>query len=223
MKKPKQALKCEEARWYIGIIAASTAVITVFIANMYGSVGEALRHAFFQVSSIITTTGFATTNFDLWPAVPKGILVLLMLIGACAGSTGGGIKVSRLIILVKSIGKELKQIIHPKNITKIRLDGKVVEHDTVRSVNVFLVTYLLIFAVSVLLISIDNKDLVTNFTAVAATFNNIGPGLAQVGPIENFGCFSNFSTVILTIDMLAGRLEIFPLLILFMRDTWKRF
>ncbi len=190
---------------------------------MYGSVGEALRHAFFQVSSIITTTGFATTNFDLWPAVPKGILVLLMLIGACAGSTGGGIKVSRLIILVKSIGKELKQIIHPKNITKIRLDGKVVEHDTVRSVNVFLVTYLLIFAVSVLLISIDNKDLVTNFTAVAATFNNIGPGLAQVGPIENFGCFSNFSTVILTIDMLAGRLEIFPLLILFMRDTWKRF
>lgn len=223
MKKPKQALKREEARWYIGIIAASTAVITVFIANMYGSVGEALRHAFFQVSSIITTTGFATTNFDLWPAVPKGILVLLMLIGACAGSTGGGIKVSRLIILVKSIGKELKQIIHPKNITKIRLDGKVVEHDTVRSVNVFLVTYLLIFAVSVLLISIDNKDLVTNFTAVAATFNNIGPGLAQVGPIENFGCFSNFSTVILTIDMLAGRLEIFPLLILFMRDTWKRF
>ncbi len=223
MKKPKQALKCEEARWYIGIIAASTAVITVFIANMYGSVGEALRHAFFQVSSIITTTGFATTNFDLWPAVPKGILVLLMFIGACAGSTGGGIKVSRLIILVKSIGKELKQIIHPKNITKIRLDGKVVEHDTVRSVNVFLVTYLLIFAVSVLLISIDNKDLVTNFTAVAATFNNIGPGLAQVGPIENFGCFSNFSTVILTIDMLAGRLEIFPLLILFMRDTWKRF
>ena len=223
MKKTKQALKCEEARWYIGIIAASTAVITVFIANMYGSVGEALRHAFFQVSSIITTTGFATTNFDLWPAVPKGILVLLMLIGACAGSTGGGIKVSRLIILVKSIGKELKQIIHPKNITKIRLDGKVVEHDTVRSVNVFLVTYLLIFAVSVLLISIDNKDLVTNFTAVAATFNNIGPGLAQVGPIENFGCFSNFSTVILTIDMLAGRLEIFPLLILFMRDTWKRF
>ncbi len=161
MKKPKQALKCEEARWYIGIIAASTAVITVFIANMYGSVGEALRHAFFQVSSIITTTGFATTNFDLWPAVPKGILVLLMLIGACAGSTGGGIKVSRLIILVKSIGKELKQIINPKNITKIRLDGKVVEHDTVRSVNVFLVTYLLIFAVSVLLISIDNKDLVT--------------------------------------------------------------
>ncbi len=223
MRHPKQALKCEEARWYIGIIAVSTGIITIFITNMYGSVGEALRHAFFQVSSIITTTGFATTDFNLWPAIAKTILVMLMFIGACAGSTGGGIKVSRLIILVKTIRKELKQILHPKNVTKIRLDGKIVEHDTVRSVNVFLVAYFLIFAASVLLISVDNKDLVTNFTAVAATFNNIGPGLEMVGPTQNFGCFSDFSTFILTIDMLAGRLEIFPLFILFMRDTWKRF
>lgn len=223
MKRPIQALKCEEARWYIGIIAASTVAITVFITNIYGSVGTALRHAFFQVSSIITTTGYATTDFDLWPEVPRVILVMLMFVGACAGSTGGGIKVSRLIILVKSVGKELKQIIHPKNVRKIQLDGKVVEHETVRSVNVFMVAYFLIFAFSVLLISIDNTDLVTNFTAVAATFNNIGPGLGMVGPTGNFGIFSNFSTLVLTIDMLAGRLEIFPLLILFMRDTWKKF
>ncbi len=222
-RKPRQALKCEEARWYVGIIAVSTGIITVFIANMYGSVGEALRHAFFQVSSIITTTGYATTDFNLWPEIPRVILVMLMFIGACAGSTGGGIKVSRMIILVKSIGKELKQIIHPNTLAKIRLDGKVVEHETVRSVNVFLVAYFLIFAISVLLISIDNKDLISNFTAVAATFNNIGPGLELVGPTQNFGVYSDFSTFVLTIDMLAGRLEIFPLLILFMKDTWKRF
>ena len=222
-RKPRQALKCEEARWYVGIIAVSTGIITVFIANMYGSVGEALRHAFFQVSSIITTTGYATTDFNLWPEIPRVILVMLMFIGACAGSTGGGIKVSRLIILIKSIGKELKQIIHPNTLAKIRLDGKVVEHETVRSVNVFLVAYFLIFAVSVLLISIDNKDFISNFTAVAATFNNIGPGLELVGPTQNFGVYSDFSTFVLTIDMLAGRLEIFPLLILFMKDTWKRF
>ena len=172
---------------------------------------------------LLPPPGFATTDFNLWPAIAKTILVMLMFIGACAGSTGGGIKVSRLIILVKTIRKELKQILHPKNVTKIRLDGKIVEHDTVRSVNVFLVAYFLIFAASVLLISVDNKDLVTNFTAVAATFNNIGPGLEMVGPTQNFGCFSDFSTFILTIDMLAGRLEIFPLFILFMRDTWKRF
>lgn len=223
VRKPKQALKVEEARYYLGIIAVTTAIITFFIASNYDSIAEALRHAAFQVASIITTTGFATTDFNMWPQVPRTILVLLMFIGACAGSTGGGIKVSRFVILMKTVGKELKQFVHPKNVKKIQMDGRVIEHEVVRSVNVFLVSYVLIFAFSVLLIGFDNKDLITNFTAVAATFNNIGPGLELVGPTENFGIFSDGAKIVLIFDMLAGRLEIFPLLLLFVRDTWKKF
>ena len=223
VKKPKQALKSEEVRWYLGIIAATTAIITYFIANSYGSIGEAIRHAFFQVSSIITTTGYATTDFNLWSEVPKTILVMLMFVGACAGSTGGGIKVSRLVILLKTVSKELKQYIHPKGVKKIQMDGRVIEHETIRSVNVFLITYVLIFSFSVLLVGFDGKDLITNFTAVAATFNNIGPGLELVGPTQNFGLFSDGAKLVLIFDMLAGRLEIFPLLLLFVRDTWRRF
>ena len=223
VRKPKQALKVEEARYYLGIIAVTTAIITFFIASNYDSIAEDLRHAAFQVASIITTTGFATTDFNMWPQVPKTILVLLMFIGACAGSTGGGIKVSRFVILMKTVGKELKQFVHPKNVKKIQMDGRVIEHEVVRSVNVFLVSYVLIFAFSVLLIGFDNKDLITNFTAVAATFNNIGPGLELVGPTENFGIFSDGAKIVLIFDMLAGRLEIFPLLLLFVRDTWKKF
>lgn len=223
VRKPKQAFKMEEVRYYLGIIFVTTTVITVIIANHYDTIADALRHAAFQVASIITTTGFATTDFNMWPQVPKTILVLLMFVGACAGSTGGGMKVSRFVILMKTVGKELKQFVHPKNIKKIQMDGRVIEHEVVRSVNVFLVSYVMIFAFSVLIIGFDNKDLITNFTAVAATFNNIGPGLELVGPTENFGIFSSGAKIVLMFDMLAGRLEIFPLLLLFVRDTWKKF
>ena len=223
MKKPKEALRCEEARWYLGIIATSILVITFFVRDFFDSLFLAFHHVAFQVASIITTTGFATVDFNLWPTVPKTILVLLMFIGACAGSTGGGIKVSRVVLLFRSLTKELSQSLHPNQVRKIHFEGRAVDHVVLRSVNVFMAAYILIFAISVLLIGIDNFDLVTNFTAVAATLNNIGPGLELVGPAQNFGLFSNFSKLVLTFDMLAGRLELFPLLLLFYRGTWKRF
>lgn len=223
MKKPKEALRCEEARWYLGIIATSILVITFFVRDFFDSLFLAFHHVAFQVASIITTTGFATVDFNLWPTIPKTILVLLMFIGACAGSTGGGIKVSRVVLLFRSLTKELSQSLHPNQVRKIHFEGRAVDHVVLRSVNVFMAAYILIFAISVLLIGIDNFDLVTNFTAVAATLNNIGPGLELVGPAQNFGLFSNFSKLVLTFDMLAGRLELFPLLLLFYRGTWKRF
>lgn len=223
IRKPKQAFQCEEARWYLAIIASSTVIITMFIKDVYPTLLQAFHHAAFQVASIITTTGFATSDFNTWPEVPKTILVMLMFVGACAGSTGGGIKVSRLILLLRTVSKELFQFIHPNGIRKIKLEGRVVEHETMRSVNVFLVAYVLIFSFSVLLVGFDDFDLVTNFTAVAATLNNIGPGLELVGPTQNFAMFSDGSKLILIFNMLAGRLEIFPLLLLFVRDTWKRF
>lgn len=223
IRKFRQAFKMEEVRWYLIIIAVSIGIVTVNSISLYGTLEETFRHAAFQVASIITTTGYATTNFDVWPQSSRTILVLLMFIGACAGSTGGGIKVSRIIVLAKTVRKELIQFLHPRAVGKIKMDGKVVEHEVVRSINVFMVAYVLLFALSVLLISVDNQDLVTNFTAVAATFNNIGPGLELVGPTQNFGLFSNFSKLVLTFDMLAGRLEIFPILILFSRETWKKF
>ena len=218
----KEAAKSAEVRIYFAIILCSIILITINISGMFPSVWKALQQSAFQVGSIITTTGFATTDFDLWPSFSKTILVLLMFIGACAGSTGGGIKVSRIVILFKSILKELDVIVHPHNVKKLKMDGRIVEHSVVRSVNVFLVSYLFIFAISVLLISLDNFDFTTNFTAVAATINNIGPGLEMVGPTQNFGMFSNFSKIVLTFDMLVGRLELFPLLILFSKNTWTK-
>ena len=182
---------------------------------MSTSAVNAITDSAFQVASIITTTGFSTTDFNLWPEASKTILVILMFIGACAGSTGGGIKVSRFIILIKSLGKETDSYIHPKIIKKIKMDGKPVEHEVVRSVNVYFLTFIIIFTVSVLLVSLENKDFTTNFTAVAATINNVGPGLSKVGPICNFGGFSALSKYVMMFDMLAGRLELFPLLILF--------
>lgn len=221
--KPLQALKSEEARWYLAVIAVTIGIIAFNIRHIYPSVVEAVRHSAFQVASIITTTGFATTDFNIWPQVPKTILVMLMFLGACAGSTGGGIKVSRFVILLKTVKKELEQFIHPKSVRKIALDGKAVEHEVVRSINVFMVAYVMVFSFSVLLIGFDDHDLITNFTAVAATLNNIGPGLELVGPTQNFGIFSDGAKVILIFDMLAGRLELFPLLLLFMPRVWKKF
>lgn len=223
MRKMKQAAKNEEVRWYLLIIAGAIALITIDIFSIYGNIGTAVQQSAFQVASIITTTGFATTDFNIWPQVSKTILVMLMFIGACAGSTGGGIKVSRFIILIKTVKKELHQFLHPRNVRKVKMDGKMIEHEVVRQTNVFMVAYVFIFAFSVLILAIDKKDLITNFTAVAATFNNIGPGLELVGPIANFSIFSNPAKLILTFDMLAGRLEIFPLLLLFVKDTWKKF
>ena len=218
----RQAARCEEARWYTVIIALSTAAIFVNTLHLFETAEQAFRHALFQVGSIITTTGFATTDFDLFPALSKTILILLMFIGACAGSTGGGIKVSRIVILIKSSFNEIARIIHPRTVKKVRLEGKVVEHSTMRSVNTFLVSYLGIFVVSLLLISLDNFDFTTNFSAVAATINNIGPGLELVGPSKNFQNYSDLSKLILSFDMLAGRLEIFPILALLSPQTWTR-
>ncbi len=222
IRKPKDALRCEEMRGYLGIILVSTLLITWNIRGMFPNILTALRHAAFQVGSIITTTGYSTTDFDLWPGFSKTILVSLMFIGACAGSTGGGIKVSRIAIAVKTVNKELSSLIHPRNVKVLKYEGKPIEHTVLRSINTYLVAYILIFVVSLLLISLDNFDLTTNFTAIAATLNNIGPGLEKVGPTCNFGIFSPFNKYILMFDMLAGRLELFPMLLLFSPRTWMR-
>lgn len=213
----------EEVRAYFLIIAASIAVIAVMIKDIYGSIWTAVQQAAFQVGSIITTTGYATTDFNMWPEVPRTILVLLMFVGACAGSTGGGIKVSRLVILMKTVKKEFHTMLHPRSLRKLQMDGHLLEHETIRATNVFFATYILIFVLSVLLVGFDGHDLITNFTSVAATLNNIGPGLELVGPTQNFSVFSNGSKLVLIFDMLVGRLEIFPLLLLFVSDTWKKF
>lgn len=221
-KKIKDAFHMEEVRWYFFIILAAAGAIIYDTRHMYATLGETVRHAFFQVGAIITTTGYATTDFDLWPAMSKTILVVLMFIGACAGSTSGGMKVSRLVILLKTIKKELSLIIHPREIRKIRMDGHVVEHSTLRSANVYLVIYFVMLLGSLLCISINEFDFTTNFTAVVSALNNIGPGLNLVGPTMNFSIFSSFSKFVLMFDMLAGRLELFPVLVLFMPATWKK-
>ena len=211
----KKALSMEEVRAYFGIILTAIVIITINIYSMCSGVWDAVTKSAFQVGSIITTTGFATTDFNIWPQTSKTILVLLMFVGACAGSTGGGIKVSRFVILIKTVIKELNSYIHPRSVRKIKVEGKTVEHEVIRSVNVYIITYILVFVASVFLVSIEGKDLTTNFTAVAATFNNIGPGLELVGPTQNFEHFNVFSKLVMIFDMLAGRLELFPLLLLF--------
>ena len=218
--KLRKALGMEEVRWYFIIIFAAVAFITFNILPMYGTFFESLTHAAFQVGTIITTTGFATTDFNLWPAASRTTLVLLMFIGACAGSTGGGIKVSRIVILIKTLGKELNSYIHPKSVRKVKFEGSPVEHEVLRSINVYFITYMILFAGSIFLVSLENQDLVTTFTAVTATFNNIGPGLEKVGPIGSFAFFTDFSKWVMIFDMLAGRLELFPLLILFHPTPW---
>ena len=223
MKRAKQLRYAEEVWGYLAIIGVSIAAIAWNIRHLYGTLEETLRHAAFQVATIITTTGYSTTDFDQWPEFSRTILVILMFIGACAGSTGGGLKVSRVLILCKTIRQEFHYFLHPREVRVLRMEGRPLEGDTVRSVNVYLVTYVLMFTASVLLVSLDNKDLITTFTAVATTFNNVGPGLAGVCPLQNFSHFSDFSKIIMTFDMLAGRLELFPVLLIFFPRTWKRF
>lgn len=222
-KKFKAAFHIEEIRYYFGIILASIILIAINTRHMFSGFAQAFQQSAFQVGSIITTTGYSTTDFNQWPALSKTILVLLMFIGACAGSTGGGIKVSRIVLLLKAARKEFQLYLHPNAVKKIKMDQKTVSHETLRSTNIFLSVYLIIFCGSVLLISLDNFDLITNFTSVAATLNNIGPGLEIVGPMGNFSSFSYLSKSVLIFDMLAGRLEIFPLLLLFFKNTWKKF
>lgn len=222
-KRFKLAFSMSEVKAYLIIILVAIVLIAFNIRGMYGTTEEAVRYSAFQVGTIITTTGYATTDFDKWPAFSQSILVLLMMCGACAGSTGGGIKVSRIVLLFKTIHKELSKIIHPRFIKKIQFDGVSVAHETVRNTNVFIAVYCVIFALSVLCISVDNHDFTTNFTAVTATINNIGPGLSLVGPTQNFSFFSPFSKIVLIFDMLAGRLELFPMLLLFAPHVWKRY
>ena len=221
MRRFKQAITHEEMRVYFIIIITAVSLIVINIRDYFDTIGDCIRHAFFQVASIMTTAGFSSADFNLWPDTSKTVLVLLMFIGACAGSTGGGIKVSRFIILVKTMIKEITSFLHPRSVKKIKVEGKALEHETLRATNVFIITYFLIFSVSVLLISFEGKGLVTNFTAVAASLNNIGPGLDMVGPMSNFGHFTAFSKYILMFNMIAGRLELFPMLLLFCPSVWK--
>ncbi len=222
MRKFKDALKMEEPRTYFGIIIVSIILITINVAPMFSGIGEAIKHSAFQVGSIITTTGYSTVDFDLWPSFSKTVIVILMLCGSCAGSTGGGIKVSRIIILLKSIVKEIKIAAHPRSTLKIKLNGRFVEHETIRAVNVYFASYMVIAFLSVLIISLDNFDFTTNFTAVISAISNIGPGLGKVGPVCNFSIYSPLSTTVLIFDMLIGRLEIFPILVLFSTSSWKK-
>ena len=211
-----------EVRTLLVIVAVATGVIMLNISDMFAGTEEAFRHSFFTVLTLISTSGYSTTDFNLWPEISRVIIILVMFIGGCAGSTAGGIKVSRILILCKGAVKELGQMLHPKQVKKVTLDSRPVEHEVVRSVNAYIVCYVLIFAISMILVSFDNHDLITNFTSVLATLNNIGPGLEGVGPTQNFAFFSLPTKIVLIIDMLAGRLELFPMLLLFNPSTWKR-
>ncbi len=217
----RKIFQIEEIRCYLVIIFLSTAAIAVNILSICEGVFDAVTKSAFQVASIISTAGFSTADFDLWPATSRTILVILMFIGACAGSTGGGMKVSRFIIMFKTIYKELNSYIHPHSVVRIKMDDKPVEHDVVRSVNVYFFTFIVVYVASLLLISFEGYDLTTNFTAVASCINDVGPGLSMVGPTQNFSCFNTLSKYVLMFDMLAGRLELFPLLILFHPAAWK--
>lgn len=220
--KLREALRSEEVRAYLVIILASVLLITWNIAGSFSSIFSAFQQAAFQVVSIMTTAGFSTLDSDLWPSFSKWILTTLMFVGACAGSTGGGLKVSRIVIAVKNVFKELQSLILPRSVKVVRFEGKAVEDATIRCLGAYFTVYALIFFVSVIILSLDGHDMETNFTAVAATFNNIGPGFSDVGASCNFGFYSPLSKFVMMFDMLAGRLELFPMLMLFSPRTWAK-
>lgn len=222
VRRFREVLHSEELWAYAAIVAASVLAIAVDILHMYDSFAQSLRYSFFQVSSIITTTGYATADFNLWPTFSKGILVVLMFIGACAGSTGGGIKVARIVILAKTSWGDMRKMLHPNAITTTRFEGKALTDKHIRSVHLFLTVYLLVFTASFLLLCLERFDLVTTFTALTACINNIGPGLEVVGPMGNFSPFSWWAKLLLSFNMLVGRLEIFPMLLLFAPSIWTR-
>ena len=222
LRQWKSVWQDEELRLYLGTFAVSTVLIVLNLGGYYKTLGETVRHAAFQVSSIMTTTGFSTTDFDLWPAFSRALLLCLMLIGASAGSTGGGLKFGRLLLLGKALRRNIRKMLHPQQIQVVRLNGHRVDEKILSGTTVYLTAYVMIVVVSFLLISFDNFSLMTNLSAVVSCFNNIGPGLELVGPMCNFSLFSPFSKLILIVDMLAGRLEVFPILVLFSRNTWRR-
>jgi len=216
-----KAFKMSEIKVYLAVVAVTTGIICFSVMGTYGNFGEAIRHSFFQVSTIITTTGFATTDFDMWPSVAKFLLLALMIIGACASSTGGGIKIARFQIMFKTVKREINSYIHPKTVKKIHIDGKPIDTDVERSVALYFFIYIVIFAVSMFIVSFEGHDLVTIFSSVAATFNNIGPGLSLVGPTQNYAFFSNVSKWVFIFDMLAGRLELMPIIVFLTPTTYK--
>lgn len=223
LRRFKEALLGEELWIYVGTIVVSVAIITWNTAPLYhGHIRQAIHDAAFSVSSIITTTGFATVNFDHWPQLSRTILVVLMIMGASAGSTGGGTKVARILILLKSLGARLHQSLHPRSVKLVRVDGQTVSDETIQGVYTYMTAYCAIAVISVLLLTLDNLSLETNLTAILACLNNIGPGLGEVGPAGNYAHFSDLSKIVLMLDMLLGRLEIFPMLMLVYPGTWKR-
>lgn len=221
-KKFWDVFKSTELKAYLGILFAAILAITINIKDMYGDFFVALRHAAFQVASIMSSTGFSTADYNVWHGFSKTVLVTVMMIGACAGSTGGGIKVFRITVLLKTLKKELETSVHSRSVKKIKIDGRILNHEVVRAVNVFMVAYIVLFFCSMLIISMENYDFTTNFTAIAAMINNTGPGLEAVGPTQNFGKFHVLTKCVCILDMLAGRLELFPVLILFTPSTWKK-
>lgn len=220
-RKFKQSLKFEELWIYLGIVAVSTAIIAFNISSIYKPY-DAFHQSFFYVSSIISTTGFGLTDVNKWPELSKTVIIILTFIGASAGSTGGGFKISRIILLFKEVRKDFSLLVHPRNVKLVKMDGKAVNHDIMRTTSMYLVLYIGVFAISFLLVSIDNMDFTTSFTAVAANLNNTGPGLGAVGPVGNYADFSILSKIVFIFDMLAGRLEIYPLLLLFAPSAWKK-
>ena len=212
----------EELRTYIAIILTATAIIFIDLREVIVDGADRLRHTVFQIGSLMTTTGFSSYDFDLWPQTSKTVLIILMVIGACAGSTGGGIKVSRMIIGIKAVFKEITSYLHPRSVKKVKMDGKLIEHEVVRATNVYFMTYILVFFISVFIVSFEDKSMVTNFTAVLASLNNVGPGFEGAGPTQNFGSFTVLSKYVLMFDMLAGRLELFPILMLLCPSIWRK-
>ena len=222
LRQWKNVFRDEELRLYIGIILGAIVLIVLDLRGYYGSLGETVRHAAFQVGSIITTTGFATTDFDLWPSFSKTVLLCLMVVGASAGSTGGGLKVSRILLLLETLGRNIRQTLSPRKIEAVRNNGQVVSERILDNTNAYLAAYVVIIFGVFTVISLDGFSVGTNFSATLACFNNIGPGLESVGPTCNFGAFSPLSKLVLSFAMLAGRLEIFPILVLFSRNSWSR-
>lgn len=222
LRKFKAVFKNEELRLYFGIAASSIVLIAINISCMYNTVYEAVHHAAFQVVSIMTTTGYGTVDFEQWPAFSKAILLSLMFIGASAGSTGGGLKVSRVLLLMKSIRRTIRKALHPRRVQPVYIDGRAVSEEVCDNVNAYLAIYCVILVLSFAIISVDGFSIGTNFSAVASCFNNIGPGFELVGATQNFSIYSDLSKIILSLDMLLGRLEIFPLLLLLSPDTWSR-
>lgn len=220
LRRVKAIFKSTELWSYVGIVFASSAIIAANIFPKYDSIGESVRNSAFQVASIITTTGYSTADFDLWPQLSKGVLLTLMFIGACAGSTGGGLKVSRLVMMVKSVGREIRRLLHPRSVTVVRMEGRPVDDATINGVIVYFAVYMCCFFVIFLLLCVNGFDIETNFSATAACFNNIGPGMGAVGPTLSYADYSPFSKLILSLGMLLGRLEIFPLLITFSPSVW---